>query len=249
MRTSDIGIALITEFEGFPNGGRPYNDPVGLATVGYGHLIARRHVTEADRHARWLAGQRTPGVLTLAEAKLLLRADLKPREAAIARHVTVPLSQGQFDALASLVFNIGEGNFAASTVLRRLNQRDYAGAADAILMWDKAGRPPRSLPGLVRRRKAERARFLAAGTARAVVVTAAEPARFTQTEAHWIDEYDRLAHTGGNPARQARLRNEMTLQRKRIWRRAQPVAAGGDGRGWAHASRDERYRALLRRTR
>jgi lysozyme len=246
VRTSSIGIDLIAQFEGFPNGGRPYNDPVGFATVGFGHLIARRRVTEADRRATWLPGQQRPGVLTLAEAKRLLGRDLASREQGVARLVKVPLTQGQFDALSSFVFNLGEGAFASSTLLRRLNQRDYAGAADAFLAWNKAGNPPRVLEGLTRRRKAERARFLAGGP---TTVQAADSGPFTPNESRWIAEYDGLTASRRDPHRRKALRRAMTLQRKTIWRRAQPATVGGDGLGWQHSNRRGRYEALLRRTR
>jgi lysozyme len=246
VRTSDTGIALITEFEGFPNGGRPYNDPVGFATVGYGHLIARRRVVGSDRGKRWLPGQKTAGVLTIAEAKTLLRKDLVSREQAVDRLVDVPLTQGQFDALVSLLFNIGEANFAKSSVLRRLNQRDYASAADAFLMWNKAGNPLRVFEGLTRRRKAERARFLAGGS---TTVRTADVGPLTPSEEDWIAEYDRLVASRRDPHRRVALRRAMTRQRKRIWRRAQPRSNGGDGKGWEHSNRRGRYHALLRRTR
>lgn len=237
MKTSGTGIALITKFEGFPNGGRPYDDPIGFATVGYGHLIARRRVVATDRAARWLAGQKTPGRLTQGEAERLLRNDLDKREAAVERCVDVPLTQGQFDALVSFVFNVGIAAFAGSTVVRRLNQRDYTGAADALLMWDKAGSPPRVVEGLTNRRKAERAVFLRAR------------APLTDTEQRWISEYDRLLADRRDPHRRDALRRAMTLQRKRIWRRAQPATHGGDGHGWEHQNRRGRYHELLRRTR
>jgi lysozyme len=241
VRTSDGGIVLITKFEGFPNGGRPYNDPVGFATVGYGHLIARRRVNQADRSARWLRNQRTPGVLTLGEAKRLLGTDLRSRERAVERLVNVPLTQGQFDCLVSFVFNVGEAAFESSGVRRRLNQRDYAGAADALMLWNKAGNPLRVFEGLTRRRTAERARFLAGRVP-------ADRGRFTASERRWIDEYDRLVAARRDPHRRAQLRQAMMLQRKRIWRHAQPRAKGGDGHGWEHSNRRERYHALLRRT-
>jgi len=66
----------------------------------------------------------------------------------------VPLRQSQFDALYSLCFNIGEHKFKRSTVVRKLNEGDYHGAADAILLWDHP-------PELQKRRKRERALFLA----------------------------------------------------------------------------------------
>jgi lysozyme len=67
--------------------------------------------------------------------------------------VKVPLTQNQFDALVSFVFNIGGGAFSKSTLLRKLNEKDYAGAADQFLVWVKQ-------PELTGRRKNERAQFL-----------------------------------------------------------------------------------------
>ena len=244
MRISDAGIDLISHFEGFPNGGRPYNDPVGFATVGFGHLIARRRVSPADLRTRWIEGQKTPGRLTLAEAKRLLHKDMKEFEDTVERLAKVPLKQGHYDALCALAMNIGGGALGGSTVIRRLNQRDYRGAADAFLMWNKAGSPPRELPGLTRRRKAERALFLEGGAK----VPPADGGPLTASEKRLITEYDRLVADRRDPHRRAALRREMTLQRKRIWRRAQPPAEGGDGRGWEHQNRRGRYHALLRRT-
>lgn len=238
MKTSLAGAKLIADFEGFPNDGRPYNDPVGYATVGYGHLIGKRRVEPADAHSQWIEGQHTPGRLTEAEGERLLIVDLHERELAVERLVKVPLSQNEFDAVMSLVYNIGVGNFADSTVLRRLNTADPQGAADAFLLWTKAGSPPRVLDGLVRRRRAERALFLKA------------PARpplkgYTASESAWIREYDRLA---GDPdrrrtaPRRTALRALMRAQRKRIWRAAQHT-------GWNRANRRRRYHSLLVRSR
>jgi lysozyme len=102
-------------------------------------------------------------VITEAQAEVLLRQDLSWVEDVIRRRVTVPLTQNQYDALASLIFNIGEGNFSRSTVLRRLNAGDYRGAADAFLMWnkqrDRKTGQMNVLRGLTRRREEERAMF------------------------------------------------------------------------------------------
>lgn len=102
-------------------------------------------------------------VITEAQAEQLLRQDLDWVEATIKRLVKVPLKQNQFDALASLIFNIGGGAFTKSTVLRKLNAGDYKGAADAFLMWDKqrdrqTGQMTK-LRGLTIRRNEERALF------------------------------------------------------------------------------------------
>lgn len=101
-------------------------------------------------------------VITEAEAEALLRKDLAWVEDTIADLVKVPLTQKQYDALAGLIFNIGRGNFQKSTVLKRLNAYDYAGAADAFLMWNKQRQGGKMvvLKGLVRRREDERAMFI-----------------------------------------------------------------------------------------
>jgi lysozyme len=93
--------------------------------------------------------------LTDEQVEELLRSDLKWCSEAVESSVKVPLSQGQFDALYSLCFNIGETAFRKSTVVRKINENDLQGAADAILMWNKP-------EVLINRRKRERALFLGA---------------------------------------------------------------------------------------
>jgi peptidoglycan hydrolase-like protein with peptidoglycan-binding domain len=83
----------------------------------------------------------------------MLAEDVGRFEAAVNRLVKVPLSQGQFDALVSFSFNVGEGALADSTLLRKLNARDYKGARREFARWNKGG--GRVLPGLTRRRAAE----------------------------------------------------------------------------------------------
>lgn len=145
---SHAGVALICDFEGFFP--RPYNDPVGHATIAYGHLIHRGNVTAADR-AHW-------GTLTEKEGAALLARDLASYEQAVRDAVKVPINQNQFDALTSFAYNVGTGALRSSTLMRRLNAGDKAGAADEFLKWDRAD--GQRLPGLTRRRKAERALFL-----------------------------------------------------------------------------------------
>jgi lysozyme len=83
-------------------------------------------------------------------------------EGYVNRAVKVKLTQNQFDALVSLVYNIGPPNFNGSTLLRKLNAGDYAGAADQFLVWNKGrvGRKLVVISGLVNRRNAERQLFL-----------------------------------------------------------------------------------------
>jgi lysozyme len=135
------GLALLKRHEGLRLAA--YRDPVGILTIGYGH-------TGTDVHE----GQ----TITEERAEDLLRQDVGTAERAVARLVTVPLNDNQRDALASFVFNVGVRAFERSTLLQKLNQGNYSGAADELLRWDKAG--GNTLAGLARRRKDERALFL-----------------------------------------------------------------------------------------
>ena len=141
MAIAESTLSFITKEEGFKN--KAYKDSKGLLTIGVGHLIKadEQHLTTAT--------------LSDEQVKDLLKSDLKWCSEAVETSVKVPLTQNQFDALYSLCFNIGETNFRKSTVVRKLNENDYQGAADAILMWNK----PAVLEG---RRKRERALFLGA---------------------------------------------------------------------------------------
>ena len=95
---------------------------------------------------------------TLEQAKSYFAHDLKSFEKTVNDSVKVPLSQNQFDALVSLTYNIGSTAFKNSTLLKKLNAKDFTGAADQFLRWNKGG--GKVLKGLVRRREAERALFL-----------------------------------------------------------------------------------------
>ncbi|KVT42143.1 lysozyme [Burkholderia ubonensis] len=141
-RTGTQGIELIKHFEGLRLA--RYLDAVGKPTIGYGHLI-RPH----ERFTR---------PLTPAEADALLRQDLRSAELSLRKLLRVPVTQQQFDALMSFVFNLGSGRLRSSTLLRYLNAGAPARAADQFLVWNKAGGRP--LAGLTRRRRAERALFL-----------------------------------------------------------------------------------------
>lgn len=161
-------VDLIKSFEGIPDGDPstvnidPYLCPADVWTIGWGHAITQGGMQLKGSANRARAKALFPGGITRPQAEILLRADLIPRAAVVSRLARVALSDGQFGALISLLFNIGEGNLAASTLLRRLNQGSYLAAADQFLAWDKArvNGVLTSLPGLVRRRKAERAMFL-----------------------------------------------------------------------------------------
>lgn len=148
MRTSPAGRAAITQREGlmltaYPDpatGGEPW-------TIGVGH-------TSAAGAPKVVRGMK----ITKDEADAILSRDLLTFESAVSSAVKVPLSQNEFDALVSLAFNIGAGAFKKSTLVRKLNAGDRAGAADQFLVWNKAN--GKTMKGLVNRRKAERAQFL-----------------------------------------------------------------------------------------
>lgn len=147
-QASPKGLAFLIAEEGFVPWA--YNDPANHATFGVGHLLHRGPVTAADR-AQW-GTKAKPMPRALVER--VLREDLASRyEPAVCEAVKRPLKPHQFDALLSLCFNIGTGGFKQSTVVRRLNEGDFAGAADAILMWSKPAI-------LAPRRRRERELFL-----------------------------------------------------------------------------------------
>jgi len=131
-----MSAALVAHYEGFEP--RAYLDPVSIPTICYGHTATAR------------LGQ----VKSRAECDELLRGDLGVAMAALDRRVRVDLPDTRRAALASFVFNVGEGAFARSTLLRRLNAGDVRGACAELSRWVYAG--GRELAGLVRRRHAER---------------------------------------------------------------------------------------------
>ena len=144
MKISKEGIDFIAHFEGFRS--EIYRDAAGYPTIGYGHLL------KEGEERKFRKG------ITRSEGKELLRNDAADAERAVNSYVKVPLNQSQFDALVSFTFNLGAGNLKNSTLLKKLNNNDYRGAADELLRWVRAG--GRVLAGLQRRRAAERKMFL-----------------------------------------------------------------------------------------
>lgn len=147
---SDQGLNLIKKFEGLHKVGPdgmvvPYRCPANILTIGYGHT----------------KGVKKNMRLTKQEAEDLLRQDMKIYEADVKRLVDVPLTQYQFDALVSFVFNLGSGAFGGSTLLKKLNAGDYSAVPAQLMRWNKArvGGKLQPLTGLTRRRAAEAALF------------------------------------------------------------------------------------------
>lgn len=135
MKMSDKGLALTQQFEGLSL--TAYRDVVGVWTNGYGNT-----------HGVVPGSKITP-----EQAVADLRRNIASAESTVSRLVTVSLTQGQFDALVDFVFNLGEGNFAQSTLLKKLNMGDYVGAASEFPRWNRAG--GKVVDGLSRRRNAE----------------------------------------------------------------------------------------------
>jgi lysozyme len=139
---SEAGMAMTRTFEGLRL--TAYQDVAGVWTIGYGHVGP-----EAS------AGK----TITEAEADTLLRSDLAEAVACVNRALKVAITQKQFDALVDFCFNAGRGSFLGSTLLKKVNAEDFAGAAAQFGLWVHAG--GEVVAGLVRRRKAEAEMFAA----------------------------------------------------------------------------------------
>lgn len=137
MKTSNEGLYLIKQFESFRKSA--YLCSAGVWTIGYGHT----------------QGVKAGDVVSEEQAIELLRQDVADAENIINDLIAVPLKQCQFDALVSLVYNIGGGNFYNSTIRRLINEKckDRGRLQHAWGMWRRAG--GRTLSGLIRRREAE----------------------------------------------------------------------------------------------
>ena len=121
-----------------------YFCPSGKLTIGYGHTGK---------------GTRKASISKL-EAEELLNQDLLLFQKVVRDNVKVPLTTSQFGALVSFSFNVGEGSFRRSTLLKLLNQKKYSSVPPELLKWTRDSRK-RVLPGLVKRRKAESVLFMA----------------------------------------------------------------------------------------
>lgn len=148
MKINRAGIELIKKWEGLRLDAYP--DPASKGepfTIGYGHT-SRAGPPDVTPSMR----------ITAQQAADILVSDLVTFEAAVTRHLLRVPNENQFSAMVSLCFNIGEGNFKNSSVVRYFNAGNIAPAADAFRMWRKAG--GKVMQGLVNRREAERALFL-----------------------------------------------------------------------------------------
>ena len=140
LKYSDTGLALTKQFEGLRL--HAYQDTSGIWTVGYGHT---------GRDVK-------PGrCVSEFEAEVLLRTDLRDALACVNGAVEVEIAQHQFDALVDFCYNTGRGSFCRSSLLGKVNLKDFEGAAVQFGFWVNVNMKP--VPGLVRRRAAEAAMF------------------------------------------------------------------------------------------
>lgn len=138
---TDEGLALIKRFEGFS--ATPYLCPAGWWTIGFGAVRGPdgQPVTAAT------------APVTEEAAEGFLRRDVALAERAVLRLISVPLADGQFDALVSFTFNLGAGALQRSTLRRKVNREEHGEVPMEIMRWVWGG--GRRLSGLIRRREAE----------------------------------------------------------------------------------------------
>lgn len=139
QEVSELSYDIIKQWEGYRE--EAYQDVAGIWTIGYGHT---KNVHPGD-------------ICTKDEANKYLQEDLWWCHQALSV-IEVPLTINQKEALISFIYNVGPSAFLKSTLLKKLNQSDYFGAANEFLRWNKAG--GRVIQGLINRREAEKELFL-----------------------------------------------------------------------------------------
>jgi lysozyme len=213
MRLSDRGANLIANFEGFRS--CPYRDAVGVWTIGYGSTKGVGPNTKC---------------MSRADALKRMKREVDETYGKAVNDLPVKLSQNQFDALTSFVYNVGPGGIAPTTGIgRALRKKQWQIAANELLEWNKAG--GHVLPGLVRRRKEERELFL----------EKSEP-----DPIKWSDKERYLVRLLNDPKvskdRKNRARATLKEQASRI-----QDAARKDGKdGWEKHDRGRRFRGIRR---
>lgn len=140
MKINKEGLSIIKQCEGCRL--KAYLCPSLIPTIGYGHTT----------------GVKLGDIITQADAERYLLQDIKRFEQAVTALVTVPVNENQFSALVSFTFNVGVGAFKSSTLLKKLNLRDYKGCSNEFDRW-VYGSNKKPLEGLKKRRKLERQLF------------------------------------------------------------------------------------------
>lgn len=149
----ELTLELAKPFEGLHRVGPDgmvyaYHDPVGFPTIGYGRLLSRERWAPLEQYAP----------ITQEQAEAWLEQDIERALASVSRLVTQRVTTEQTAALADFAFNCGPGNLQISSLLRMVNRGEFFGAAEQFMRWVYAAGV--KLPGLVRRRAAERDLFL-----------------------------------------------------------------------------------------
>lgn len=140
MKINKEGLSIIKQCEGCRL--KAYLCPSLIPTIGYGHTT----------------GVKLGDIITQADADRYLLQDLKRFEQAVSALVKVPINENQFSALVSFAFNVGVGNLKSSTLLKKLNLKDYKGCSNEFDRW-VYGSNKKPLEGLKKRRKLERELF------------------------------------------------------------------------------------------
>lgn len=134
------GLSLVKSSEGCKL--KAYLCPAGIPTIGYGET----------------RGVYMGMVITQQEAETMLINSYDEFEQGVLKLVKVSLNENQLGALVSFAYNLGLGNLKKSTLLLKINKKDFAGAAECFMSWTRGG--GKILPGLVKRRTAEKQLFL-----------------------------------------------------------------------------------------
>ncbi len=169
MKLSHAGAELMHKYEGCRN--RPYLCPAHIWTIGYGHVLYQQQIRlpmvkkegeSVQIRKEYPLAEGDNRVWSKEEINALFATDVSSFERGVLRLVPgVSGRQGAFDALVSFAFNAGLGNLQRSQIRIKANRGEWQAAADALMDWTKGG--GRVLPGLVKRREAERALFLSDG--------------------------------------------------------------------------------------
>lgn len=166
MKLSEAGATLMHQYEGCRN--KPYLCPAHIWTIGYGHVLYQEQIRlpmvgkegqSSIIRKDYPLQQEHNRVWSKEEINKLFEDDVSSFERGVLRLApTLSGRQGAFDACVSFAFNAGLGNFQRSTIRMKINRGEWTDAAEAFMQWTKGG--GRELPGLVKRRKAEKALFL-----------------------------------------------------------------------------------------
>ena len=149
MKISPRGLELIKDFEGFSS--TSYLDVVNIPTIGWGN-------TYYENGTKVKLGEQISKTDALKLLEVVANRDFADK---IFPAIKVKVTQSQFDAMVSLAYNIGTGAFLKSTLLKKVNAGDFAGAGEEFLRWNKAG--GKEVLGLTRRREREKQLFLSLG--------------------------------------------------------------------------------------